>query len=76
MMEEARMLAGQGELEKAVQMLDGQSKSPLKQVEALQCFEKSLDNMYMHDYEGCSAGFQKACRTYLFLPFEIFSSAY
>ncbi|KAK3044664.1 hypothetical protein LTS18_000675, partial [Coniosporium uncinatum] len=44
MMEEARMLAGQGELEKAVQMLDGQSKSPLKQVEALQCFEKSLDS--------------------------------
>lgn len=54
------MIAGQGGLEEAVQMLDGQSKSPLKQVEALQCFEKSLNAMYMHDYEKCSASFQKA----------------
>ncbi|KAF1984737.1 hypothetical protein K402DRAFT_422645 [Aulographum hederae CBS 113979] len=59
LLEEARMLAGQGELEKAVELLSKQEKSQLKQVEALSWFERSLDAMYMHDYETCSMSFQK-----------------
>lgn len=58
LLEEVRMLAREKELEKAVALVSEQEKSPLKQVQALQWFEKSLDCMYMHDYAGCSEGFQ------------------
>ncbi|KAH0139752.1 hypothetical protein KCU82_g17106, partial [Aureobasidium melanogenum] len=50
-LEEARMLAANKQLEDAVTMCGTHEKSPLKQVEALQWFEKSLNCMYMHRYE-------------------------
>ena len=37
----------------------------LRQVLALQWFELSLDNMYLHNYEECSKGFQKVCILHL-----------
>jgi hypothetical protein len=58
-LEEARMLAFDKKLEEAVIMTGTQEKSPLKQVEALQWFEKSLNCMYMHQYEECATSFLK-----------------
>ncbi|KAF2796174.1 hypothetical protein K505DRAFT_300861 [Melanomma pulvis-pyrius CBS 109.77] len=58
-MEEARVLAGEKELEKSVEFMNKTSESKLKQLEALRWFETSLIMMYLHDYEGTSAGFQK-----------------
>ena len=58
-LEEARMAAGDRNLEKAVQLLTDASISPLKQVEALRSFENALNNMYLHSYEATSAAFQK-----------------
>ncbi|KAF2094725.1 hypothetical protein NA57DRAFT_79894 [Rhizodiscina lignyota] len=58
LLEEVRMLAGEKQLEKAVALMTEEGKSPLRQVQALQYFEKSLDCMYMHDYKGCSDSFQ------------------
>ncbi|KAK5201422.1 Mitochondrial outer membrane protein iml2, partial [Cryomyces antarcticus] len=59
LLEEARMHAGDRELEKAVDLTSKSSRSPLKQVEALQWFENSLNCMYLHRYSDCSASFQK-----------------
>ena len=59
MLEEARMTAGEREPDKAVEMLSVGETSPLKQIEALKWFEKSLDFMYLHRYEECSEAFQK-----------------
>ncbi|KAG9960712.1 hypothetical protein KCU61_g6306, partial [Aureobasidium melanogenum] len=56
-LEEARMLAANKQLEDAVTMCGTHEKSPLKQVEALQWFEKSLNCMYMHRYEECATSF-------------------
>lgn len=58
-LEEARMKAGDKDLEKAVEMTGTKERSPLKQVEALQWFECSLCNMYLHRYEACADGFMK-----------------
>lgn len=60
-LEEARMLAGDQKLEEAVEMTGTADKSPLKQVEALQWFEKSLNCMYLHRYEECATSFLKVC---------------
>lgn len=57
LLEEARMNAFNKHLTRAVQMLDTSTKSPLKQVEALKMFEKSLDAMYSHDFALCSTSF-------------------
>ena len=57
LLEEARMHAANRRLSDAVALLKNSSKSPLKQVEALDMFEKSLDAMYMHDYTLCSDSF-------------------
>lgn len=57
-LEEVRMLAAKKRLEEAVALIREGDKSPLRQVEALQYFEKSLDCMYMHDYASCSKSFQ------------------
>lgn len=57
LLEEARMHAANRRLPEAVAVLSRSSKSPLKQVEALDMFEKSLDAMYMHDYVLCSDSF-------------------
>ena len=59
LLEEARMQAANRHLSTAVTMLERSTKSPLKQVEALEMFEKSLDAMYMHDYALCAKSFIK-----------------
>ncbi|KAH7397061.1 outer membrane protein Iml2/Tetratricopeptide repeat protein 39 [Pyrenochaeta sp. MPI-SDFR-AT-0127] len=58
LLEEARMLASDKELEKAVQFIKDAGESPLKQLEALSWFERSLNNMYMHDYENTASSFE------------------
>lgn len=65
-LEEARMLAGDKKLEEAVEMTGTQDKSPLKQVEALQWFERSLNCMYLHRYEDCATSFMKVSAHSLF----------
>lgn len=57
LLEEARMNAVNRRLSAAMTLLNRSSKSPLKQVEALDMFEKSLDAMYMHDYTLCANSF-------------------
>lgn len=57
LLEEARMNAANRRLSAAMALLNQSSKSPLKQVEALDMFEKSLDAMYMHDYTLCANSF-------------------
>jgi hypothetical protein len=59
LVEESRMLAADRELEKAVELVTAAGVSPLKQLEALSWFERSLNNMYMHDYKAISISFQK-----------------
>jgi hypothetical protein len=59
LIEEARMMAGEKELEKSVDFMSKTSESKLKQLEALKWFEMSLNMMYLHDYEATSAAFQK-----------------
>lgn len=57
LLEEARMEAANRHLSTAISILEKSTKSPLKQVEALEMFEKSLDSMYMHDYALCAKSF-------------------
>ncbi len=57
LLEEARMKSGNRDVEGAVEMLKNSKKSPLKQVEALQAFEKSMDSMCLHNYEDCAKFF-------------------
>lgn len=57
LLEEARMQATNRHLSTAISLLHNSPKSPLKQVEALGMFEKSLDAMYMHDYALCATSF-------------------
>ncbi|KAF2691231.1 hypothetical protein K458DRAFT_412536 [Lentithecium fluviatile CBS 122367] len=59
LLEEARMLGSEKELEKAVEFIANTGESPLKQLEALSWFERSLNTMYMHDYEDTTAAFLK-----------------
>jgi hypothetical protein len=59
LIEEARMLAGEKELEKAVDFQASCGESPLKQIAALQWFERSLNYMNLHFFEQCSEGFAK-----------------
>lgn len=47
--------------EEAVELLKNTEDSQLRQVLALQWFERSLNNMYFHSFEECSIGFQKVC---------------
>ena len=57
LLEEARMEATNRHLAKAISLLSNTKPSPLKQVEALDMFEKSLNAMYIHDYELCAKSF-------------------
>jgi hypothetical protein len=57
LLEEARVLSRDHELEKAIEITSGGDPSPLKQVEALRVFERSLNFMYSHRYAECSASF-------------------
>jgi tetratricopeptide (TPR) repeat protein len=59
LLEEGRMLAGNKELEKAIQFVEDMGESPFKQLEALSWFERSLTNMSMHDYKATAAAFEK-----------------
>lgn len=57
LLEESRMKGANRNLEAALELLTKGSKSPLKQVEALRTFEKSLNAMYLHKYELCAQSF-------------------
>lgn len=57
LLEEARVLSRDHELEKAISITEGGDPSPLKQVEALRVFERSLNLMYLHSYEKCAESF-------------------
>ncbi|KAF9892552.1 Mitochondrial outer membrane protein iml2 [Aspergillus nanangensis] len=57
LLEESRMEGANKNLEKALELLSGKEKSPLKQVEALRVFERSLNAMYLHRYETCAESF-------------------
>lgn len=59
LLEEARMLGSEKQLEQSVQFMEDAGESPLKQLEALSWFERSLNSMYMHDYEKTAMSFQK-----------------
>ena len=62
LLEEARMQATNRHLSTAISTLNKATKSPLKQVEALEMFERALDAMYMHDYNLSATSFL-ACVT-------------
>ncbi|KAL9621945.1 MAG: hypothetical protein Q9160_003607 [Pyrenula sp. 1 TL-2023] len=57
LLEDARMEAAQRRLSRSIEMLSQPVRSPLKQVEALCVFEKSLNCMYAHRYELCAESF-------------------
>jgi len=57
LLEESRMEGANKNLERALELLCGENKSPLKQVEALRVFERSLNAMYLHKYELCAQSF-------------------
>src|SRR5690242_7738366 len=58
LLEEARMLSRERQLEASVKYLEDIGVSPFKQLEELSWFERSLDLMYMHDYVKTSTAFQ------------------
>ena len=60
LLEEARELSADHRLQEAVDITaPTDSPSPLKQVEALRTFERSLNLMYLHRYEDCAISFLK-----------------
>jgi len=59
-LEEARMRSGNRQLREAVEILKTNTDSKLKQISALNMFEKALDTMYLHDYATCAKSFE-AC---------------
>ena len=59
LLEEARMLSRDRNLEAAVDLSANGPKSSLKQVEALALFERSLNFMYLHRYQDCADSFIK-----------------
>lgn len=59
LLEEARMQAANKHLANALELLETTDKSTLKQVEALEMFETSLNAMYIHNYDLCSKSFVK-----------------
>ncbi|KAL4879534.1 hypothetical protein BJY04DRAFT_193684 [Aspergillus karnatakaensis] len=57
LLEDSRMKGANHRLDLALELLCTKEQSPLKQVEALKVFEKSLNAMYLHKYELCSEAF-------------------
>ncbi|KAL2872070.1 TTC39/IML2 family protein [Aspergillus lucknowensis] len=57
LLEESRMNGANKRLDVALDLLCTKEHSPLKQVEALKVFEKSLNAMYLHKYEQCADAF-------------------
>lgn len=65
LLEESRMHGANKRLDIALDLLCGDSRSPLKQVEALHVFEKGLDAMYLHKYLLCSDCFVEVYTIFL-----------
>jgi hypothetical protein len=59
LLEEARILSRDRQVEKAVDLLSSGPDSSLKQIEALAQFEMSLSLLYLHRYEECATSFIK-----------------
>ncbi|CAG8886421.1 unnamed protein product [Penicillium egyptiacum] len=57
LLEESRMLGANKDLDSALKLLSTDKKSPLKQVEALCVFEKSLNALFLHKYDVCAEAF-------------------
>lgn len=57
LLEESRMQSANRKLDVALDLLTNTEKSPLKQVQALLVFEKSMDSMYLHKYQLCADSF-------------------
>ncbi|KAJ5118133.1 uncharacterized protein N7515_010356 [Penicillium bovifimosum] len=57
LLEESRMLGANKNLDGALELLCTDNKSPLKQVEALCVFEKSLNALFLHRYQVCCEAF-------------------
>jgi hypothetical protein len=57
LLEESRMLGANKNLDGALELLSSDNKSPLKQVEALCVFEKSLNALFLHKYYICAEAF-------------------
>ncbi|KAI2790129.1 Inclusion body clearance protein iml2 [Penicillium oxalicum] len=57
LLEESRMKGANKNLDGALELLCTGTSSPLKQVEALCVFEKSLNALFLHNYDVCSAAF-------------------
>lgn len=57
LLEESRMKGANKDLDGALELLCSKNKSPLKQVEALCVFEKSLNALFLHRYDVCSDAF-------------------
>lgn len=62
MLEEARIVSMEQNLSKSIQMIQDAPESKLKQILALQNFEKSMCHMFLHQYELCAQAFQKVRR--------------
>ena len=61
LLEESLMNGANRKLRTALDLLCGGERSPLKQVEALCVFERSLNAMYLHKYEMCALSFIEVC---------------
>ncbi|CAI7610921.1 unnamed protein product [Penicillium glandicola] len=57
LLEESRMLGANKKLDSALELLSEDNKSPLKQVEGLCVFEKSLNALFLHRYDVCAEAF-------------------
>ncbi|KAJ5951102.1 Outer membrane protein IML2 mitochondrial/Tetratricopeptide repeat protein 39 [Penicillium vulpinum] len=57
MLEQSRMLGANKKLDSALELLSSDIKSPLKQVEGLCVFEKSLNALFLHRYDVCAESF-------------------
>jgi hypothetical protein len=62
LLEESRMKGANKDLKGALQLLSTNAKSPLKQVEALCVFEKSLNALFLHEYDICAEAFIQVSR--------------
>lgn len=67
LLEASRMKGANKDLEGALDLLCTNNKSPLKQVEALCVFEKSLNALFLHQYEVCADAFlEVSCYFYFY----------
>lgn len=74
LLEEARMLMGEKKLERAVELVENADQTgALKQVEALEMFEKSMNLMYLHRFEDCAESFLKVSHHFFHLAPTEFS---